>query len=145
MAAENRAEASPKVFRFSLGDRERKRKGFSLSGQEQCMPEDIVMIAARNLRQQRTRLGLTQKEVARLMGVGVETVCRMEKGHHSTSLKRLQQFADLYGCTVIDLLRPEADLLQEPTTFAAQLQRLSARERTALRNFLKASIHLLHD
>ena len=35
-----------------------------------------------------------------------ETVCRMEKGHNPVSLKRLQQFADLYDCTVIDLLQP---------------------------------------
>ena len=30
----------------------------------------------------------------------------MEKGHNPVSLKRLQQFADLYDCTVIDLLQP---------------------------------------
>lgn len=70
------------------------------------MSEDIVMIAARNLRLRRKQAGLTQKEVAHLLGLETETVCRMEKGRNPVSLKRLQQFADLYGCTVIDLLQP---------------------------------------
>ena len=42
----------------------------------------------------------------RLLGLKTETICRMEKGHNPASLRRLQQFADLYGCTVIDLLQP---------------------------------------
>lgn len=70
------------------------------------MPEDIVMIAAHNLQRRRKEADLTQKEVARLLGLETETICRMEKGRNPVSLKRLQQFADLYGCTVIDLLQP---------------------------------------
>ena len=70
------------------------------------MPEDIIMIAARNLQQRRQKAGLTQRKVARLLGLKTETICRMEKGHNPASLRRLQQFADLYGCTVIDLLQP---------------------------------------
>lgn len=70
------------------------------------MSEDIVMIAAHNLQLRRKQAGFTQKEAAHLLGLKAETVCRMEKGHNPVSLKRLQQFADLYGCTVIDLLQP---------------------------------------
>ena len=70
------------------------------------MPEDIIMIAARNLQQRRQKAGLTQRKVVRLLGLKTETICRMEKGHNPASLRRLQQFADLYGCTVIDLLQP---------------------------------------
>lgn len=44
--------------------------------------------------------------VACLLGLESATICRMEKGHNAVSLKRLQQFADLYGCTVIDFLQP---------------------------------------
>lgn len=70
------------------------------------MPKDIVMITASNLQQRRQKADLTQKEVAHLLGLKAETICRMEKGHNPVSLRRLQQFADLYGCTVIDLLQP---------------------------------------
>lgn len=70
------------------------------------MSENIVMITAYNLQQRRQKADLTQKEVARLLGLKAETICRMEKGHNPVSLRRLQQFADLYGCTVIDFLQP---------------------------------------
>ncbi len=70
------------------------------------MSENIVMITAYNLQQRRRKADLTQKEVARLLGLKAETICRMEKGHNPVSLRRLQQFADLYGCTVIDFLQP---------------------------------------
>lgn len=70
------------------------------------MTEIIIMVVARNLRQRRKKAGLTQKMVACLLGLESATICRMEKGHNAVSLKRLQQFADLYGCTVIDFLQP---------------------------------------
>lgn len=76
------------------------------TSQEDHMSEDIVMIAAHNLQLRRKQAGFTQKETAHLLGLEAETVCRMEKGHNPVSLKRLQQFADLYSCTVIDLLQP---------------------------------------
>lgn len=70
------------------------------------MTEIIIMVVARNQRQRRKKAGLTQKMVACLLGLESATICRMEKGHNAVSLKRLQQFADLYGCTVIDFLQP---------------------------------------
>ena len=70
------------------------------------MTEIIIMVVVRNLRQRRKKAGLTQKMVACLLGLESATICRMEKGHNAVSLKRLQQFADLYGCTVIDFLQP---------------------------------------
>ena len=69
------------------------------------MPEEIIL-AARNLRKRRKETGLTQKEVGRLPELETETVCRMENGHNPVSLRRLQQFADLYGCTGLDLPQP---------------------------------------
>lgn len=70
------------------------------------MPEtDIILLVARNIAGQRRRLGITQKEMARLLSLTVESVCRLEKGHRDFSLRRLRQFADIFGCRVIDLLR----------------------------------------
>lgn len=60
---------------------------------------------ARNIARQRRQLKITQKEMARLLSLTTETVCRLEKGRHDFSLRRLQQFADIFSCRVIDLLR----------------------------------------
>ena len=65
---------------------------------------DIILRTARNIARQRRQL-ITQKEMARLLWLATETVCRLEKGRHDFSLRRLQQFADIFSCRVIDLLR----------------------------------------
>ena len=66
---------------------------------------DIILRTARNIARQRRQLKITQKEMARLLSLTTETVCRLEKGRHDFSLRRLQQFADIFSCRVIDLLR----------------------------------------
>ena len=66
---------------------------------------DIVLRAARNIARRRRQLKITQKEMALLLTLTTETVCRLEKGQHDFSLRRLQQFADIFGCRIIDLLR----------------------------------------
>ncbi|MEQ2654870.1 hypothetical protein AAAU16_10305 [Desulfovibrio piger] len=62
------------------------------------MPEDIILIAAHELRKRHKKTGLTQKEVGRLPELETETVCRMENGHNPVSLKRL---SNLPTCTVV--------------------------------------------
>jgi DNA-binding XRE family transcriptional regulator len=44
---------------------------------------------ARDIVTARARAGLSQKELAERAGVRVETLCRLEKGKHSASLKTL--------------------------------------------------------
>lgn len=41
---------------------------------------------ARTIVQERVRAGLTQRELARLAGVRVETLCRIEKGRNTASM-----------------------------------------------------------
>jgi DNA-binding XRE family transcriptional regulator len=41
---------------------------------------------ARKLIQERTRLGLTQKELADMAGVRLETICRLERGKNAPSM-----------------------------------------------------------
>ena len=41
---------------------------------------------ARKIIQERTRLGLTQKELADMAGVRLETICRLERGKNAPSM-----------------------------------------------------------
>ena len=43
---------------------------------------DIILRPARNIARQRRQLKITQKEMARLLWLATETVCRLEKGRH---------------------------------------------------------------
>lgn len=54
----------------------------------------------------RKRADLTQKEVADILGLDQTTVSRWERGRKLPRADRLPRIADLYHCSVDDLLRP---------------------------------------
>jgi AcrR family transcriptional regulator/DNA-binding XRE family transcriptional regulator len=61
------------------------------------------------------------RTLARRVGVSPATVCAVENGNAGLSLKRLAQFADVFGMSPADLLRPSlieppANLIAAPTT-----------------------------
>jgi len=66
------------------------------------------------LREARRRLGLTQKEVARLSGVGAKTISSFESGSRVSSLKvsQLIKLLTVYGLTARQFFAwsPEAEL-----------------------------------
>jgi transcriptional regulator with XRE-family HTH domain len=53
--------------------------------------------------------GLTQDDVAEILGIGNEAVSRLERGVASPSIPRLFEFADIFSCRVEDLLVPASD------------------------------------
>ncbi len=60
------------------------------------------------IREYRARYGLTQAELARLVGVRRETIVFLEKGRYSPSLRLACRIAKVFGTTVDELF-----LLQE--------------------------------
>lgn len=52
----------------------------------------------------RMRAGLTQREVANRLGVNPSTVTHWEKGRNFPTVSCLPKLAELYGCTVDELL-----------------------------------------
>ena len=55
---------------------------------------------ARELIQARTKIGLTQEEVARRMGTTQSAVARMESGKPQPSLKNLKRYAQATGSKI---------------------------------------------
>ena len=53
---------------------------------------DAIRVSiARRLIQDRTKAGLTQKELANLAGIRVETLCRIETGKHTPSVATIDR------------------------------------------------------
>jgi transcriptional regulator with XRE-family HTH domain len=52
----------------------------------------------------RMRAGLTQQEVANRLDVNPSTITHWEKGRNFPAVSRLPKLAELYGCTVDELL-----------------------------------------
>lgn len=55
------------------------------------------------LREMRGRLGLTQKDVAEAIGVGIPCVSLYEAGKRSPNSKRMAALAELYGVSMEDV------------------------------------------
>lgn len=57
----------------------------------------------------RKRAGLTQREVANRLGINQSTVVLWEKGRTFPTSPKLPKLAELYGCTVDELLECEKE------------------------------------
>ncbi len=91
-----------------------------------------IVIAVR-----RKAKGLTQAQVAEIMGVEKETISRMENGVISPTLPRLQQIADILECSPSDLFRAgPASIADHAQSIGEMIQDLPANERTLVVNFV---------
>ncbi|MET9158229.1 helix-turn-helix transcriptional regulator [Streptomyces parvulus] len=61
----------------------------------------------REFRRRRIEAGLTQTELAGRIGKGRSRICDVEKGRAGLTPKDLKAVAQIFGCTVHDLLLPE--------------------------------------
>lgn len=76
-----------------------------------------------NLQFLRRRGGLTQEQLAQLMGVSRQTVSKWESGQ-APELGKLLELADLFHCSLDDLLRQDLSL-QEAAIRVVQVKRFS--------------------
>lgn len=58
----------------------------------------------RAIAKQRIRCGMTQDEVAEVLGVGNEAVSRIERGIVMPNVARLFEFATIFNCNAMELL-----------------------------------------
>lgn len=63
----------------------------------------------RAFRRRRLEAGLSQAELARRIGVGRSRICDVEKGRAGLAPRHLKSAAQIFGCTVHDLLVPEGE------------------------------------
>ena len=82
-----------------------RRKGFRQTYEE--LGEEYALV--RELLAARTRAGLTQEAVAKLMGTTKSAVSRLESvGKHAPSMTTLKRYAEAVGCHLEIKLVPDA-------------------------------------
>lgn len=64
----------------------------------------LAGVVGRAIAKQRIRGGLTQEDVAELLGIGNEAVSRIERGVVIPNIARLLEFAGIFGCEAAELL-----------------------------------------
>ena len=109
----------------------------------------LTRLVGRNIYNKRKQLGLTQEELAERIGIGQQSLSRMEKGRIAPKFERLQIIADTLECPVTDLFRENTEAtLELVERIADMLQGLDARRRelvfshaASLANILKEECH----
>lgn len=103
----------------------------------------LAVLTGQAIARHRKRRGLTQDDVAELLGIGNEAVSRIERGLRKPNIERLMEFATIFDCDVAELLT-EASLwavdqagriqdLLEPLTVADRQLLVEMLERLAER------------
>lgn len=76
-----------------------KRGGWVLDKTEQ-----LVQSIGRAISKYRQAVGLTQAQLAEILGISNDAVSRMERGKSVPSVLRLLELSEIFGCEVADLL-----------------------------------------
>lgn len=63
----------------------------------------------KQIRSRRKQLGMTQEQLAEMLGVGHQALSRIEQGHMAPKMDRLPAIARALQCTVPDLFRTSDD------------------------------------
>lgn len=84
---------------------------------------------ARGIVRERVELGLTQRELAQLAGVRVETLCRIETGRHTASTPTIEKLDQALRRARDGAAKPAAS--KRPRTRSPQHKRATKRGRKA--------------
>ena len=93
----------------------------------------LAGIVGANIMSRRKKHKLTQERLAEMVGIGQQSLSRMEKGHIAPRFDRLQAFASALGCAVADLFKQEGDDMQ-PASLNEMIRPLSAGSQQAVIN-----------
>lgn len=66
---------------------------------------DILAVLAQNIKYHRSRLALTQEELAKIADINRSYLAGIESGQRNTSIKTVEKIAIALGVTPADLLK----------------------------------------
>ena len=64
----------------------------------------------REIRRQRRWIDMTQRDLAKAVGVSLSTVAEWEKGNRTPSVEKLTALAGVFGMTETELLHPREEV-----------------------------------
>ena len=81
------------------------------------------------LRKLRKYIGLTQEQVANILGVGRDAILRIEKGDRKIDLQELMSFSKLYNISMDELIAEEHIINSSNVAFARGFNELSEKDK----------------
>lgn len=104
----------------------------------------LVQQVGKALARQRKLAKLTQAQVAEKLEIEKESVSRMETGHISPTLARLEQLASLYGCPVQAFFWHEAgEAAGQAATLEDMIRSLPPEKRELIVKLVSEIVHVL--
>jgi len=93
----------------------------------------IAITVGQNIQFRRKKRKLTQEALAEMVGIGQQSLSRMEKGRIAPRIERLQDFAVALGCMAVDFLQETSVEDDEPmSALRAAMKPLSGEHRQKL-------------
>jgi len=68
--------------------------------------DDMGVITIRQLRCFREKMGWTQRDLAKKVGLSETTIWNYENGRREPRLQDLKKFAEVFNCTIDELVNP---------------------------------------
>lgn len=81
------------------------------------------------LRKLRKYMGLTQEQVAEILGIGRDAILRIEKGERKIDLQELMNFSKLYNISMDELTMEEHNVSSNDIAFARGFNDLSEKDK----------------
>ena len=79
---------------------------------KQKAKNDVARLVGANIAARRKQKGMTQAQLGKKLGIGTDSVCRMERGTMAPRFQRLQDIASALDCSIADLFKTREELLQ---------------------------------
>ena len=96
--------------------------------------------------ERRKQKGLTQGQLAGILGISQVSLSQIENGLIAPKLVRLQDIADALSCTVADLFRPSpSDSVQKVAMIADMLQALPERYQDMFLSMIESAVSSLRN
>lgn len=99
---------------------------------------DVSKRIGKTIAKYRQLSGLTQEQVAELLDVGNEAISRMERGLIIPNVVRLIELAEIFSCSVADLITEGSPRLSDQTNHVHHLiNGLNETDRELMLHFLR--------
>lgn len=94
----------------------------------------------------RKSAGLSQAEVAEIMGISNDAVSKMERGNITLNVSRLFEFAQIFGCQPSDFLIATSYHFEDQQQYLSRLlAKLTAEDRSRLLALIEQMIEWKQD
>lgn len=103
--------------------------------------QQVINTIGRAIAKYRQAVGLTQAQLAEILGIGNDAVSRMERGTTVPTVQRLLELSEIFQCEIADLITESSyRSIDQARMIEKQLDRLNENERAEFLHLIEQMI-----